>query len=44
MYGQQKPRVLAHQGWGSDMVKFRAVSYFEDVNAYLDRMAYTELF
>ncbi|KAL4889313.1 AAA domain-containing protein [Aspergillus ambiguus] len=40
MYGQQKPRALVQQAWGSDMVKFRAVSYFEDVDAYLVKMAY----
>ncbi|KAE8423790.1 AAA domain-containing protein [Aspergillus pseudocaelatus] len=40
LFGQQKPRVIVHQGWGSDMVKFRGQSHFYDIDAYLVKMAY----
>ena len=40
LFGQQKPRVIVHQGWGSEMVKFRGQSHFYDIDAYLVKMAY----
>lgn len=41
IYGQQKPRLLVYQGWGSEMVKFRAQSFFYDMDEYLVKMAYS---
>ncbi|KAK1139333.1 hypothetical protein N8T08_001104 [Aspergillus melleus] len=40
LFGQQKPRLIVHQAWGSEMVKFRAQAHFYDIDTYLVKMAY----
>jgi hypothetical protein len=40
LFGQQKPRLIVEQDWGSDMVKFRAQAHFYDIDTYLVKMAY----
>ncbi|GAB1215165.1 hypothetical protein ATERTT37_004351 [Aspergillus terreus] len=40
IHGQQKPRQIVRQEWGSDLVKFKAEDHFHDLDEYLTKMAY----